>query len=295
MIITDLKQVGKQVCASFLIFIIVLTSILMFMPLIKIESSANDGVVNLAKEPQRTTLDKEVKEVTSRNQAKRVVEKKETFVIYELSINKEKQIYFETFGKAKYQKDYLVRNTVDISAEISEIKKDNTDCLSTEFEINNTIENYILKYKKKTQRQQTTNRKTRIVQTEDKSDTTKKTCYPTISKRVSSHYGKRTRGFHTGIDISGNYGDNIFAYKSGTVSKVQYSNKSYGNMVLITHEDGSQTRYAHMSSIDVVNGQHVICGQTIGHVGSTGNSTGNHLHFEIIINGKTVNPYNYIF
>ena len=66
-------------------------------------------------------------------------------------------------------------------------------------------------------------------------------------------------------------------------------------MVLIQHNDGTQSRYAHMSSISVSKGQYVSCGQIIGHVGSTGNSTGNHLHFEIIINGKTVNPYNYIF
>ena len=66
-------------------------------------------------------------------------------------------------------------------------------------------------------------------------------------------------------------------------------------MVLITHGDGTQTRYAHMSNINVSNGQIISCGQVIGHVGSTGNSTGNHLHFEIIINGATVNPYNYIF
>ena len=101
--------------------------------------------------------------------------------------------------------------------------------------------------------------------------------------------------FHTGIDLAGNYGDKIFAYKKGTIVYVQYSNKSYGNMVLIEHDNGLKTRYAHMSSISVSNGQAVNCGQVIGHVGSTGNSTGNHLHFEVIINGSTVNPYNYIF
>ena len=101
--------------------------------------------------------------------------------------------------------------------------------------------------------------------------------------------------FHTGIDLAGNYGDKIFAYKKGTIVYVQYSNKSYGNMVLIEHDNGLKTRYAHMSSISVEKGDIVECGDVIGRVGSTGNSTGNHLHFEIIIDNKTVNPYNYIF
>ena len=122
------------------------------------------------------------------------------------------------------------------------------------------------------------------------------TCFPTISHKVSSTFGKRSRGdYHTGIDLCGKYGDDIYAYKSGKVIKVQYSNVSYGNMVLIEHNDGTKTRYAHMSSIIVSNGQYVDCGQRIGYMGSTGNSTGNHLHFEIIINNKAVNPYSYIF
>ena len=122
------------------------------------------------------------------------------------------------------------------------------------------------------------------------------THFPTNSHNVSSSYGDRSRGdFHTGIDLCGNKGDNIYAYKSGTVIKTQYSNKSYGNMILLQHSDGTQTRYAHLSSIVVSNGQYVNSGQVIGYMGSTGNSTGNHLHFEIIVNGNTINPYNYIF
>ena len=156
---------------------------------------------------------------------------------------------------------------------INELVKTNKNDLSEITTINNTVENYIARYKKKV------------------------ICFPTKSHSISSTYGyRKSRGdFHSGIDLQGNYGDNIYAYKSGTIIKTQYSNISYGNMVLIQHNDGTQSRYAHMSSISVSKGQYVSCGQIIGHVGSTGNSTGNHLHFEIIINGKTVNPYNYIF
>lgn len=271
-----------------------MTSVLMIVPFHKVSSNTKENVIKIAKKEQNTaTLEKEIKEITTRNGAVR--KKKEMFIIYEFFINNEKKIYFETLDKANYQKDYLLRNTTGVSVNISEIETDNKGSLSTDFEINNTIENYILKYKKKAEKKSTTNRATSSARTEIKSINTTGTCYPTVSRTVSSKYGGRSRGFHTGIDISGNYGDNIFAYKSGTVVKVQYSNKSYGNMVLIAHANGTQTRYAHMSSISVSNGQTVDCGQVIGHVGSTGNSTGNHLHFEVIINGSTVNPYNYIF
>ena len=212
-------------------------------------------------------------EVTSRSGSRREKIEKVEYKIYEFNINNETKLYFEDTDKAEFQKDYLLRNTEGVLVEINEVIQDNKDNLSDEFKINNTIENYILKYKKKLE------------------------CFPTISHTVTSTYGKRaSRGdFHTGIDLAGRYGDNIYAFKSGTIEKVQYSNVSYGNMVLIKHADGSKTRYAHMSSINVKRGQKVGCGETIGYMGSTGNSTGVHLHFEIIINGKTVNPYSYIF
>lgn len=271
-----------------------MTSVLMFVPSCEVSNGTEENVIKIAKKKQEaTTLEKEIKKITSRNGSIR--QKKEMFIIYEFFINNEKKIYFETLDKANYQKDYLLRNTVGVSVNITETEIDNKDCLSTDFEINNTVENYILKYKKKTEKKSTTNRASSSTRIEIKNTNVSKTCYPTVSRTISSGYGGRSRGFHTGIDISGNYGDNIFAYKSGKVVKVQYSNKSYGNMVLITHGDGTQTRYAHMSRISVSNGQVVSCGQVIGHVGSTGNSTGNHLHFEMIINGSTVNPYNYIF
>lgn len=208
---------------------------------------------------------------TSRGAIKR--EKKIEYTLYELNINNETFLYFEDLNKAEIQKDYLLRNTERLTVSIKEIIEYNKDKLSSEYTINNTVENYISKYKKKVK------------------------CFPTISHKVTSTYGKRpSRGdFHCGVDLAGKYGDSIYAYKSGKVIKVQHSNVSYGNMVLMQHNDGSQSRYAHMSSINVKNGQYVNCGDKIGAMGSTGNSTGVHLHFEIIINGKTVNPYGYIF
>ncbi len=117
---------------------------------------------------------------------------------------------------------------------------------------------------------------------------------------VSSPYGWRSSGWHNGIDLvkygGGALGTPVIAAKSGRVEVVQRSNSGYGNMVLINHGDGYKTRYAHMvkGSITVSVGDYVEAGQTLGKVGSTGNSTGPHLHFEVIINGETRNPKNYI-
>lgn len=115
---------------------------------------------------------------------------------------------------------------------------------------------------------------------------------------VTSHYGSRRSGWHSGIDISGGNasGKLVLAADSGTVELVKFSNKSYGNQIVINHGNGMKTRYAHLldGSISVSVGQKVSRGQAIGRVGNTGNSTGPHLHFEVIVNGNCVNPYPYI-
>ena len=118
---------------------------------------------------------------------------------------------------------------------------------------------------------------------------------------VSSAYGWRSRGWHKGIDLvksgGGALGTPVIASRSGRVEVVQRSNSGYGNMILINHGDGYKTRYAHLvsGSMTVSVGDYVEAGRTIGKVGSTGNSTGPHLHFEVIYNGETYNPANYIY
>ena len=115
--------------------------------------------------------------------------------------------------------------------------------------------------------------------------------------RISSGYGYRGKSFHKGIDIAdGNTnGKVVVASRDGVVEMAQYYS-SYGNMILINHGGGVKTRYAHLmsGSMSVSPGQHVSAGQPIGRVGSTGNSTGPHLHFEVIINGSPQNPLNYV-
>ncbi len=97
---------------------------------------------------------------------------------------------------------------------------------------------------------------------------------------------------HTGTDIGAQYGANIIAAATGTVIFSGW-NGGYGNCVIIDHGGGRSTLYAHMSSIGVSSGQTVSAGQSVGKVGSTGNSTGPHLHFEIMINGVAVDPMQY--
>ena len=109
--------------------------------------------------------------------------------------------------------------------------------------------------------------------------------------RVHPVTGKRS--VHTGADLWAAYGTPILASKSGTVVEAGW-NTAYGNMVIIDHGDGTSTLYGHSSRLAVQAGQHVSQGQVIAYVGSTGYSTGPHLHFGIMINGQWVNPMNYI-
>ncbi len=116
---------------------------------------------------------------------------------------------------------------------------------------------------------------------------------------ITSHFSPRRKNpvsgiwkRHTGTDIGASYGSAIVAANSGTVTLAGW-NSGYGNCVIIDHGGGKATLYAHMSAFSVSAGQSVTKGQRIGSVGSTGNSTGPHLHFEVLINGTAVDPMQY--
>lgn len=240
------------------------------------------GLVNItSKETEQISMIEEKKEErdfkpTSRGTVRRMPETK-LYTVYKLIIE-DKEFIFDNLSTAEFYKNKLETGTENtVSGDIKVVSQSYVDNLANENEILEYVENLIYEYNKG------------------------KTFYPTISHRISSLYGGRksptvgASSFHKGIDISGNYGDNVYAYKYGKVISSGYNSGGYGNMILIKHEDGSSTRYAHLSSVLVSVGDTVYGGQTIGRVGSTGISTGNHLHFEILINGSNVNPYNYIF
>jgi murein DD-endopeptidase MepM/ murein hydrolase activator NlpD len=112
----------------------------------------------------------------------------------------------------------------------------------------------------------------------------------------TSGFGVRSDPFHAGaamhpgIDLAGSYGTPIYATADGTVLRSGWNNGGYGNMVEIDHGRGISTRYGHMSAVLVSAGEHVTRGEQIGRMGSTGRSTGNHLHYEVRIDGRPVNP-----
>lgn len=120
-------------------------------------------------------------------------------------------------------------------------------------------------------------------------------CWPVpFTHNVTSGYGPRDGGFHKGIDIAshGVGGKEIVAAEDGVVETVA-NGGGYGNHIVVRHNDNTCTLYAHCSSVSAKKGQTVSKGQKIANVGSTGNSTGNHLHFEVIVRGKNVNPMNF--
>jgi len=113
--------------------------------------------------------------------------------------------------------------------------------------------------------------------------------WPTQGHRITQYYSWR----HHGVDIANKAGTPIYAADAGTVESTGW-NRGYGNTIVIDHGGGKKTKYAHLSKFYVKKGQKVGKGESIGAMGSTGWSTGSHLHFEVIINGRKYNPLNYI-
>ncbi len=125
-------------------------------------------------------------------------------------------------------------------------------------------------------------------------------CWPAPSyTRISSPYGYRihpvykTKKFHSGIDLAAPGGTNILAAADGTVKMAGW-NGGYGNCLVIDHGGGVSTLYGHAQRLLVSKGQTVKKGQVVALVGTTGTSTGNHLHFEVLLNGKTTDPMPYL-
>ncbi len=123
--------------------------------------------------------------------------------------------------------------------------------------------------------------------------------WPTDGGRITSHYGPRhspfggTREFHLGVDIAEQHGVPVYAVAQGKVQSIKYSG-GYGKIIKLEHRYGYKTLYAHLSAIVVRNGQYVKKGQIIGRVGSTGRSTGPHVHFEVRMKDKHVNPFPFL-
>lgn len=117
--------------------------------------------------------------------------------------------------------------------------------------------------------------------------------YP-VYGRLSSGFGARWGRSHKGIDLAAPYGSSVYASDGGTVTFAGWNSGGYGYLVIIDHENGYQTYYGHNSSLAVSAGERVYQGQVVAYVGSTGDSTGNHVHFEVRKNGVPQNPMGYL-
>ena len=122
---------------------------------------------------------------------------------------------------------------------------------------------------------------------------------PVSKLSLTSNFGVRSDPFnggarmHKGIDIPGPVGTPIYATADGVVSRAGWAN-GYGNLVQITHGSGMETRYGHMSKLLVASNSYVKRGQIIGLMGSTGRSTGSHLHYEVRVDGAAINPIPFV-
>ncbi len=120
-------------------------------------------------------------------------------------------------------------------------------------------------------------------------------------RRIGSGFGVRidpiykVPRMHEGIDFTAAVGTPIYATGNGVVNTIEYGDRGYGNYVLIKHGYGYQTLYGHMSRIKAKPGQKVMRGDIIGYVGNTGKSTGPHCHYEVIRNGKKIDPINFFY
>ncbi len=119
---------------------------------------------------------------------------------------------------------------------------------------------------------------------------------PVKTAAFTSGYGVRSDPFqgrsamHAGIDLAGPVGTPIYATADGVVTTAAYNSGGYGNLIKLDHGRGIETRYGHLSSMSVREGERVRRGELIGRMGSTGRSTGSHLHYEVRVDGRAVNP-----
>ncbi|MCZ6555325.1 MAG: M23 family metallopeptidase [Candidatus Dadabacteria bacterium] len=120
-----------------------------------------------------------------------------------------------------------------------------------------------------------------------------------LKGKINSNFGyrkdpfKSRSGFHSGLDIDANYGHHVVATANGVVTKASW-HTNYGKTVIVKHKDNYETLYGHLSKLKVKEGQEVKVGDVIGKAGSTGRSTGTHLHYEVIKDGNRVNPKNFL-
>ena len=212
-----------------------------------------------------------------------------TYQYYEVALNNETKAYVNTLEEAEELvneiKTEFDGDDLELNLQINEINTENLEEIDTEpFEVaETTVETAAQEIKEESEAIAIINE-------------VKLSVLP-VTGRITSRYGESSslrRSTHTGLDIACTTGTDIKVVSSGTVTFSEY-NGSYGKLVKVDHGNGIETWYGHCSKLYAKVGERVKAGDVIAAVGSTGNSTGPHLHFEIRINGNTVNPQNYVY
>ncbi len=213
---------------------------------------------------------------------------------YAIAVSDEEQLYVSSFQEAE-----------DVVAGLKEKNSSNADKLSIvekySTELNELIEteeavSTLYEEKKVTTKVRVSSTNTSVATAGSKSGPSIgiSFAYPVSSPVISSRFGQRWGRKHQGVDFSAPTGTNIYASAAGTITFAGWNSGGYGYLVIISHGNGVQTYYGHCSSILCSVGQTVSKGDLIAKVGSTGNSTGPHCHFEIRVNGVAYNPELYL-
>lgn len=218
------------------------------------------------------------------------------YKMYALVENGEEKMYLSNFEEAESVVNELKERNSSNKENISILEKYETEC--KEF---SSAQDCVNKLYKKVKTVKVADTKSSTSTSKKVSSTSSKIASLGINfitptnGTITSRFGVRSRDNHKGIDIGAPKGTPIKAAASGTVMYSGNKNDGYGNYIILSHENGVQTYYAHCSELLVAKGENVDQGQVIAKVGSTGISTGNHLHFEVRINGAAQNPQNYVY
>ncbi len=224
---------------------------------------------------------------------------KTEFTIYEVAVNNETKMTFSTEDDANKYSEDLKSEVSKLDVKVIEKKVEELNNVTTIERADAILKDIVDRNKPvvvpkvKPQNYAYTATTAKASDEVAKSALAQGGIWPTTARYITSPYGWRWGTIHTGTDIAGPMGSPIYAYKDGLVTYSGW-NASYGYIVKIDHGNGLSTWYAHCSKLLVSAGQNVKQGQTISLMGSTGNSTGSHLHFEVRINGVHVNSYSYI-
>ena len=212
-----------------------------------------------------------------------------TYQYYEVALNNETKSYVNTLEEAEELVNQIKTEfngeDLELNLQINEIYTENKEEINTDpLEVaTTTVETAAQEIKEE-------NEALAII------NDVKLSVLP-VTGRITSRYGESSsirRSTHTGLDIACSTGTDIKVVASGTVTFSAYKG-SYGKLIKVDHGNGVETWYGHCSKLYAKVGEKVEAGDVIAAVGSTGNSTGPHLHFEIRINGNTVNPQNYVY